>query len=169
MSHHFHCVLFVRSELLGPVHTQGEGLIGKQNTRRRRSLGTTFKAAYHACPFPASSEPTPRSGPAAWLAGPERAVCVSYLLSLSSLALCTFCLELVDISSAQYFRPRNKVLAITHLHISAFSVRVFVPLQFKFLLCDSRDCVLLTCGFPAPTIVYGTEWALIYSLLSMKE
>lgn len=105
-SHHFQ--LSVESELLGPVHTQGEGIIEKQNTRRRRSLGTTFKAAYHAYPFPASSEPTPRSGPPPGSLALKGLSAFPIFCPFLLWLLCTFCLELLDISSAQYSGPEIK-------------------------------------------------------------
>ena len=49
-SHHFCCIIFIRSELLGPVCTQGEGIPQRCDYQEAGIIGVILEAACHIYP-----------------------------------------------------------------------------------------------------------------------
>lgn len=46
--YHFCCILFVRSELVNPAHTQEKGILQRHEYQEEGTVGAILEAAYHA-------------------------------------------------------------------------------------------------------------------------
>lgn len=145
--HHFCHSLFVRSEVLGPVHSHGRGLCKGMNTRREGSLGAIFKAdtvSPLSCIFCSNSSPWSCHLP---ILKELSVFCFLYTFHLGDfLLLITSGLEVKYL--ATILTPLASVGALGPCVCSS---------QLEFVLSDCPDYNLLVCGFPLSNTVSGTK------------